>query len=136
MANKVNKKIESLLEGIAVLKGWQNPDSYTYQIKNPLLITSCARPGKHEIDAEGRRIFNSWLSGFKASLFDLEMKVSGNSRCGVKADGNLSDLLKIYGIDQILGQDQVVKYLRRALKDSTVAKDMPLSYFRNHEESR
>jgi hypothetical protein len=126
-------KIESLLDAIASLKGWSNPDSLTYQIKNPLHIKSFARPGKHEIDEEGRRIFTSWLAGYKACLFDLDMKVSGKSRAGLKEGDKLSNLLRVYGLSESLGQDQVVKYLKRALKDQTINKETPLAYFREKD---
>jgi len=127
MANR----LESLLDAIASLKGFHNPDSYTYQIKNPLLIHSFARPGKHTTDAEGRRIFTSWLAGYKACLFDLEMKVSCRSSAGLTNRDKLSGLLRIYGLPDGLGHDQVVKFLRRAIKDQTITKDIALEYFRD-----
>lgn len=129
MSDKINIKTEALLDALASLKGWHNPDSYSYQIKNPLLIKSFARPGKHEIDEEGRRIFNSWLAGYKACLYDVDMKISGASRAGLKTDDKLSNLLRVYGLPDGLGQDQVVKYLKRALKDQSITKETPLSFF-------
>lgn len=127
----MTNKIEALLDSIASLKGFSNPDSVTYQIRNPLHIKSFARPGKHEIDEEGRRIFTSWLAGYKACLFDLDIKIKGESRAGIREGDKLSNLLRVYGIPDGLGHDQVVKYLRRALKDQTITKEMPLSYFRS-----
>lgn len=124
-------KIEALLDAIGNLKGMSNPDSLTYQIKNPLHIKSFARPGKHEIDEEGRRIFPSWLAGYKASLFDLEMKVSGKSRTGIRENDKLTNLLKVYGIEERLGQQQICKFLKRALKTDDLTPDTPLSYFRS-----
>jgi hypothetical protein len=123
-------KTEALLDSIAALKGWSNPDSVTYAIRNPLHIKSFARPGKHEIDEEGRRIFTSWLAGYKACLFDLDIKIRGESRAGIREGDKLSNLLRCYGIPDGLGHDQVVKYLRRALKDQSITKETPLSFFR------
>jgi len=123
-------KLESLLDAIANLKGWSNPDSVTYEIRNPLHIKSFARPGKHEVDGEGRRIFTSWLAGYKACLFDLDIKIKGESRAGIREGDKLSNLLKVYGISERLGQQQVVKYLKRALRDDSLTTETPLSYFR------
>jgi len=127
----MTNKLEALLDAIGNLKGMANPDSLTYQIKNPLHIRSFARPGKHEIDEEGRRIFPSWLAGYKASLFDLEMKVSGKSRAGLREEDKLSNLLRVYGLPEKLAQQQVCKFLKRALKDDTIHPETPLSYFRS-----
>jgi len=127
----MTNKIESLLDAIGQLKGMGNPDSVTYQIRNPLHIKSFARPGKHEIDSEGRRVFSSFLAGYKACWFDLDIKTKGESRAGLKADDKLSNLLKVYGITEKLGQQQVVKYLKRALKDDSLSPETSLTYFRN-----
>lgn len=126
----MTNKIEALLDSIASLKGFSNPDSVTYQIKNPLNIRSFARPGKHEIDEEGRRVFQSFLAGYKACLFDLDIKIKGESRAGIREGDKLSNLLRVYGISEKLGQQQVVKYLKRALKDDSLTTETPLSFFR------
>lgn len=133
MNNKLdtNPRLEALLEAVGILKGWQNPDSYTYQIKNPLQIKSFAPTGKHEIDKDGLRVFSNWLGGYRACLYDLAVKVAGRSRAGLRDSDTLTNLLKVYGIQVGLGQDQVVKYLRRATRDQTITKDQPLEYFRS-----
>jgi hypothetical protein len=125
-----NPRLEALLESLANLKGWMNPDAYTYQIKNPLLIKSYAPAGKHQIDENGVRIFSNWLGGYRACLYDLAVKVSGRSVSGVGRADRLSDLLKVYEIKERLGQQQVVKYLRRALKDDSVSLDTEIGFFR------
>jgi hypothetical protein len=61
------------------------------------------------------------------------MKVSGKSRAGLKEGDKLSNLLRVYGLSESLGQDQVVKYLKRALKDQTINKETPLAYFREKD---
>jgi hypothetical protein len=123
-------KLEALLDAIAHLKGYStNPDSTLYQIRNPLGIISFSRPGKNEIDDEGRRIFSSDLAGRRACLFDLELKVKGESRAGIKPEDKLENLLRVYGVSELLGQQQVVKFLKRALKDETISRTTPLAYF-------
>lgn len=113
------------------MRQWQNPDSIAYQIKNPLLIMSFARPGKHEVDVEGRRVFHTWLAGYKSGLFDLEMKVSGKSRSGLRDGDTLANICRVYGISEKLGQQQVCKFLKRALKDDSISLDTPITYFRS-----
>jgi hypothetical protein len=125
----IDKKIEALLDGISHLKGASNPDSITYQIKNPLHIRSFGLPGRHEIDEEGRRVFSSWLAGYRACLYDLKVKLTGESRSKLKTTDPLSYLLNVYDIKEKLGQQQVVRFVRRALKDESVQLDTPLNYF-------
>jgi hypothetical protein len=125
-----NPRLEALLESIAHLKGWMTPESYTYQVKNPLHIKSFAPAGKHQIDDDGVRIFTNWLGGYRACLYDLAVKVNGRSRAGVRDGDKLSKLLSAYGIKEGLGQQQVVKYLKRALKDESITIGVDISYFR------
>lgn len=130
-SNINERKLEALLDAIAHLRGWTNPDSECYQIKNPLMIKSFALPGKHEITSEGLRVFQSSLAGMKAGLFDLGLKVTGQSRAGLKPDDKLANLLRVYGLTEKLAHQQVVRYLKRALKDESLSPETPLAYFRN-----
>jgi hypothetical protein len=124
-------RIEALVDAIAHLKGsTTNPDGELFQIRNPIGIMSFSKPGKNEIDISGRRVFKTWLAGYRASVFDCEIKIKGESRAGLKKDDNLSNLLRVYGLTEKLAHQQVVKFLRRALKDSTITPDTPLAYFR------
>ena len=96
-------------------------------------VQTCAlpisRPGKNELDADGHRIFPSALAGIRASLFDLEIKISGKSRAGIKADDRLENLLRVVGVTELGGQQQVVKFLKRALKNSEIKLTTPLAWF-------
>ena len=124
-------RIEALVDAIAHLKGsTTNPDGELFQIRNPIGIMSFSKPGKNEIDTSGRRVFKTWLAGYRASVFDCEIKVKGESRAGLKKEDNLSNLLRVYGFTEKLAHQQVVKFLRRALKDSTITTETPLAYFR------
>ncbi len=122
-------KIECLVDAISKINGGGNPESDCYLLRNPLLIRSFARPGKHETDVQGRRVFTSWLSGYKAALYDCELKISGNSRAGLKSTDTLTNLLGVYGIKEPGGISNIVSFLRRALKDQDITKDTSLSYF-------
>src|SRR6266436_7864066 len=122
-------RVEALVDGIGKIKGMCYPSSDCYRLRNPLLIKSFAKPGKHETDDQGRRVFTSWLSGLKASLFDCELKLSGNSRAGLKPDDQLQNILGVYGVKELGGIKAVVLFLRKALEDESISKETPLAYF-------
>ena len=122
-------RIEALFDSIASLKGWANPDSEAYQLRNPLLVQSFSRPGKNEIDDKGRRVFASSLAGIRAGLFDLEIKIKGESRAGIKADDTLENVLRVFGITELGGQQSAIKFLKRALKDQSISRTTPLAWF-------
>ena len=122
-------RLEALLDAIASLKGWSNPDSKSYALRNPLLVQSFSRPGKNEISEDGSRIFASSLAGVRACLFDLELKVKGESRAGLKAEDKLENLLRVYGITELGGQQSAIKFLKRALKTQDIKLSTPLTWF-------
>ena len=122
-------KLEALLDSIASLKGWNTPGSEAYQLRNPLLVKSYSRPGKNEITENGTRVFTSALAGLRASLFDLEIKVKGESRAGIKKDDKLDNLLRVMGVTELGGQQQIVKFLKRALKTQDIKLTTPLAWF-------
>ncbi len=122
-------RIEALFDSLASLKGWSSPDSEAYQLRNPLLVQSFSRPGKNEIDEKGRRIFTSSLAGIRAGLFDLEIKLKGESRAGIKSDDKLENILRVFGVTELGGQQQVVKFLKRALKIQDIKLTTPLTWF-------
>ena len=129
MANK-EAKCEAIVDAVGHLNGIHDPESDAYQLKSPLKLRSFARVGKHEVDTEGRRIFPSMLSGYKASCFDVSLKLSGNSRAGLKPDiDTLASLLRVYGITELLAHKKCVNFLRKSLKNPDIGADTKLSYF-------
>ena len=129
MATK-DQKIEALVDCVASLNGcFTNPESVAYHLKSPLLLRSFARAGKHEIDVEGRRIFPSMLSGYKAATFDMGLKLSGNSRAGLKPTDLLENLFRVYGLTELLAHKKCVNFLKRALKNENISTKTPLSFF-------
>ena len=124
-------KIEALVDALAHLLGSStNPDGELYAIRNPTGLISFSLPGKGEIDPQGRRIFKSWSAGYHAACYDARIKISGDSRAGIKKDDKLENFLGSMKVDQKAGQQQIVKFLRRALKDQSITVETPLSYFR------
>src|SRR5271157_643146 len=129
------RRSEALLDAIARLNGILNPESPCYQIRNPLMIKSYARPGKHSTDEQGHRIFESFLSGYKACLFDIDFKLRGRSRAGLTTESTLENLLGVYGIDSIAATDNIVAFIRRALKDQSLTKRTSVTFFVEKESS-
>ncbi len=124
------RRIEALVDSLVHLLGSaSNPDSELHQIRSPIGLFNFSRPGKCTLDSKGRRVFGSWLAGYKAACFDIKTKCSGNSRARLKSDDKLENLLGVMGIKEKLGQEQVVKYLRRSLKNPSISRTTPLSYF-------
>lgn len=122
-------KIEALFDALANLKGWNNPDSLAYQLRNPLMVKSFSKPGKNLITEDGIRVFETQLAGIRAGLFDLQLKVSGKSRAGIKPTDLLENVLRVYGVVELGGQKSVVKYLKRALKTEDISVKTPLVWF-------
>lgn len=122
-------RIEALHDAIASTKGWTNPDSQSYQLRNPLMVRSFSKPGKNEITEDGYRVFSTQLAGVRAGLFDLDLKVKGKSRAGIKDSDLLENLLRVYGIIELGGQQAVVKFLKRALKTNDISPKTPLKWF-------
>lgn len=122
-------KIEAIVDAIGRLNGIGNPESDAYRLRNPILQLSFARPGKHEVDNHGRRVFDSFLAGYKAATFDISLKAAGHSRAGLRSTDTLANLLGCFGLKEKLGIDQVVNFLRKALSDPQISAKTPLSYF-------
>lgn len=122
-------KLEHVVNAIARLNGMLDPSSKAYQLRNPLLLFSFAMPGKHEVNSEGLRVFQSVLNGYKASMFDIELKASGKSRANAGPSSSLEHFLKCYGINSTAAADNVIAFLRRALSDENITRNTPMSYF-------
>jgi hypothetical protein len=125
----MSNKLEHIVNAIAKLNGLLDPTSDAYRLKNPLLLRSFAMIGKHQVDPEGRRVFESVLNGLKAAMFDIELKASGKSRANAGPDSSLEEFLKCYQINTSLAVDHIVSFLRRALNDQNISKHTLISYF-------
>jgi len=122
-------KIESLVDAIGRLNSINNPDSLAYQIRNPLLLVSFAKPGRHDVNEDGLRVFSSLLAGYKAATYDVLLKIKGLSRAGLKPTDALDNLLGCYRIAEKAAKDNVLSFVKRALKDDSLTLRTPLSYF-------
>src|SRR4029077_3517058 len=97
----------------------------------PLLLKSYAKLGRHQVNSDGLREFGSLLAGMKAGLFDVELKIKRLSRAGLKPTDTLRNLFGVYGISEKAAMDNVVAFIRRALKDESVSVNTPLEFFLN-----
>lgn len=122
-------KTEQLVDAIAWHNNFHDPESLAYRLKNPLLVRSFGKPGQHEIDEDGRRVFESTVGGYRACLFDMDLKLSGGSRAKLNGESCLENLLGVYGIKGPAQIERVVKFLRKALKDPALTGKTVLTYF-------
>jgi len=128
-------RLEILVDAIAFHNNLSDPESLAYKLRNPLLVKSFGRPGKHEIDEEGRRVFSTIVAGYRACIFDIQLKVSGKSRAGLNTDNTVEHLLGTYGIKGPAAVGRVVKFLRKAASYQELSGNTPLSYFLESPES-
>lgn len=122
-------RIEVIVDAIGKLNGIHDPESTAYSLRNPLLLESYAQPGKHAIDEEGRRVFDTFLQGYHAAVFDVTVKISGKSRTKLRPENELEHLLGVYKIKSVWDVDKILSFLRRALKDQDIGRHTLLSYF-------
>src|SRR5690349_11878960 len=119
-------RMEALAEAISHYVGYDQADSAAYQSRNPIALKAISE--RHERDAAGNRIFHTAIDGWQAAHFDLQIKVSGKSRTGLKPTSTLLELIKVYGLPEATSS-YVAKFLRKALNDITISRDTPLAFF-------
>jgi hypothetical protein len=117
-------KLEALALALAHLNNFHDPESVAFRNGNPGLLKAFAL--KHKMDGDQIRIFDSFLDGYQALLYDLKTKCSGRSRSKLKPASALTDLLHVYGHTEI---ERAVKFLKAALQKSDVSEKTFLSFF-------
>lgn len=121
---------EHLVDAIAYgANDFHKPTSLSHRLCSPLLLQSFALPGKHVIDQQGLRIFETNTSGTKAATYDMQLKVTGNSRARLKPTDHLINLLGVYRVKDAGQIKAVIEFLREALDDSSISEQTQLSYF-------
>ena len=123
-------RIEALVDSIAFLHRAYQPDSEAYKLRNPMMLKNYAPPGKHKVDENGFRVFDSLLGGYKSGVYDVTIKLKGQSNSGIKVSDTLRNLLAVYSINKEEDINVIVFFLRKA-----VSKDInpltPLSFFKD-----
>ena len=121
-----NKRVEMLAEALTTYSGYNDPSGPLYQARNPIGLRATSM--RHEKNEQGHRVFNSFIDGIQAALFDISTKLSGKSWAELTPDSTLEDLAVSYS-QPGTAADAWARFLRKALNDSTVTKRTPLSYF-------
>jgi hypothetical protein len=123
----VNKrKLEALAEAIAHTSGYYIPDNPLHDARNPGGLRAVF--AAHKRDANGHRVFQSFLDGMQALLFDIQTKLEGKSRAKLTSSSTLSDFAIAFG--QPAAAAQVwTKFLRRALHDDAISHKTTIEYF-------
>lgn len=120
-------RIEALADSIAEYSGYSDPTHKLYKYRNPGGLKGyLARQIKDQ--NTGERVFLSVIDGYRALLYDLDLKCKGESSCGLKQDSPLQELLYVYGFPDETTR-YVIKFLRKALGNEGIRADLPLSFF-------
>lgn len=139
-------KAEILVDALGQVLGISDPSSLAYSTRNPLLIKSFAKEGSHPVTAEGVRMYKSWGDGYKSCLFDIQKKLSGESRVSVVVAGErrrlkptdtVKELCATYNV-RGAATFAVISHLRIALGDDTLTDSTPMTHFldpRNQPEN-
>lgn len=128
------RRVEALADCIAFLNDFHNPESKSYQLRNPGKCRAHSFKHLNATDEEGYRIFTSLIGGYRFLVQDLTWKVSGESRAKgengkLKPTSKLSDLLQAFRLNTIDKQMQAVTFLNLALDTNEVNIETQLQFF-------
>lgn len=132
------KRIESLADCIAFLNDCHNPDSLSYQTRNPGLCRAYSFKQLDKVNADGFRVFSSIIGGMRFLHQDLTWKCSGQTRAKgehgkLKPTSTLTDLLKSFKLSDIGNLMQAVDFLNRALQTTEITATTELKFFLDGE---
>jgi hypothetical protein len=119
-------KREALVDALAEYSGFRDPLHKLYRLRNPVGLKAFY-PWQPK-DDDGFRAFKRFVDGYTSLYYDLGVKCRGESNSGLRADSPLSELVKVFGMKEETTR-YIVKFLRKALDDSTLSEETPLSFF-------
>jgi hypothetical protein len=120
------KKLEVLADSIMLRSGYLDPLDHLYVLRNPGGLK--AHSDKHTKDDKGYRVFEKHIDGYRALIYDLEVKCKGNSNCGLKSNSPLKELAYVFDLKD--GDIRnMLKHLRKALGFETLSENTPLMFF-------
>ena len=96
-----------------------------------MMLKNYSPPGKHKVDENGLRVFDSFLDGYKSGVYDVTIKLKGESNSGIKTSDTLRNLLAVFSINKEEDINTVVFFLRKAVSKE-VTPLTPLSYFKEN----
>ena len=123
---KINK-IEALVDAVASYNKAHVPGSDAYKLRNPLLLLAFGFKQLESSDANRRRVFSSYVGGYRAGCLDVEMKIRKQRR-GIKGP-TLKDLLTSYKAGYDAALFEIIDFLQTALADPNINQDTDLQYF-------
>ena len=128
------KRVEALADAIAFLNDFQNPESLSYQLRNPGMCRAYSFKQLGSVDKNGYRIFTSLIGGYRFLVQDLTWKLSGQTRAKgetgkLKPTSSLTDLLRSFRMANIEHLMQAVKFLNDALQTEEVTATTELKFF-------
>src|ERR1700678_3718832 len=93
------KRLEALADAIGFLNNFHDPESISYQLRNPGLCRAYSFKQLGSVDKNGYRIFSSLIGGMRFLHQDLTWKCSGQTRAKgetgkLKPTSPLTDILK------------------------------------------
>ena len=119
-------RLEALADSIAFYHNSHEPTSSAYQNRNPGMLVAISL--KHARDEAGFRLFNAFIDGYQALLYDLQLKVTGKSFAKLPDNPTINDLMRAYGHHGALVGQRIAKYIAKALQLEVHA-TTPLSFF-------
>lgn len=120
------KKLEVLADSIMLRSGYLDPLDPLYMLRNPGGLK--AHSEKHSKDDRGFRVFDKHIDGYRALIYDLEVKCKGSSNCGLKSSSPLKELAYVFDLKD--GDIRnMLKHLRKALGFETINENTPLQFF-------
>lgn len=106
-------RLEALADAIAAYNLAHDPATPAYQNRNPGLLKAISL--KHSRDEVGHRLFNAFIDGYQALLYDLRLKASGQSFAKLPPAATINDLMRSYGHAGALVGQRIAKYVTKAL---------------------
>jgi hypothetical protein len=126
-----SRRVEALAEAVTKYSGYAEPSSDLHAARNPGALKATSM--RHVKNEKGYRVFNSFIDGVQALLFDLDTKLSGQSWAKLTPDSTLEDLALSYSLPYTAATAWA-RFLRASLHDETVTSKTPLSYFTKDKE--
>jgi hypothetical protein len=119
-------RFDALVDAIVHYSGYLNPESDTYRARNPGGLKAIGLIQAR--DEKGNRTFRNSIDGMQALVYDARLKITGQSRAKLTSTSTLIDLSASYNLP-ITTATAWAKFLRAALRDSTISARTPLSNF-------
>jgi hypothetical protein len=114
------------VQALAAYSGYSKPDGFLYAANNPIGLKATSM--RHAKNEQGYRVFNSFIDGFQAALFDLDLKITGKSWAKLSPESTLKDLAVAYSLETTTATAWA-RFLRAALHDNTISSETEIQYF-------